>query len=87
MQAGSVLYNLAEVYRYIFKVICMKIAFIIICHDGDDDDDYYHQFYYFSSFNDSEYMKILYVNCSSRNKYEITLHSYDHFLSSIEIKA
>ena len=66
----------------------MKIAFIIICHDGDDDDDYYyHQFYYFSSFNDSEYMKILYVNCSSRNKYESTLRSYDHFLSSSEIKA
>ena len=63
----------------------MKIAFIIICHDGDDD--YYHQFYYFSSFNDSEYMKILYVNCSSRNKYESTHRSYDHFLSSSEIKA
>lgn len=53
----------------------MKIAFIIICHDGDDDDYYYHQFYYFSSFNDSEYIKILYVNCSSRNKYESTLRS------------
>ena len=48
---------------------------------------YYHQFYYFSSFNDSEYMKILYVNCSSRNKYESTPCSYDHFLSSSEIKA
>ena len=65
----------------------MKIAFIIICHDGDDDDYYYHQFYYFSSFNDSEYIKILYVNCSSRNKYESTPCSYDHFLSSSEIKA
>ena len=63
----------------------MKIAFIIICHDGDDY--YYHQFYYFSSFNDSEYMKILYVNCSSRNKYESTHRGYDHFLSSSEIKA
>ena len=35
MQAGSVLYNLAEVYRYIQSY--MKIAFIIICYDGDDD--------------------------------------------------
>ena len=65
----------------------MKIAFIIICHDGDYDYYYYHQFYYFSSFNDSEYMKILYVNCSSRNKYESTFRSHDHFLSSSEIKA
>ena len=68
----------------------MKIAFIINCHDGHDYYYYYyyyHQFYYFSSFNDSEYMKILYVNCSSRNKYESTHRGYDNFLSSSEIKA
>ena len=66
----------------------MKIAFIINCHDGHDYYYYYyyHQFYYFSSFNDSEYMKILYVNCSSRNKYESTLHSYDHFLAVLKLR-
>ena len=37
--------------------------------------------------NDCGFIKILYVNCGLRNKYESNLRNIEHFLSSSETKA
>ena len=37
--------------------------------------------------NDCEYMKIIYMNCRQRHKYESNLHSNEHYLSISENKA
>ena len=67
--------NFKEVYKILMNFSLVKFLSSFRSRDS-----------WLQSKNDCGYIKILYVNCGLRNKYDSNLRSIEHFLSSSENK-